>query len=307
MKKQCKYHLLVMDIDNTVFDWVYYYVNCLGAMLDTVGDIIGQDPVKLAGECKQIFTNEGSIEYPFVVQQLPSVQKHYGSDHKKMLREAVDPARVSFLSHSSKYLTPYSETIETMNLIKGAFPELKIAALTDAPRYVAMWKLNKLGLLHHFDSIYGLGDPRIPVSKDRKTVLVDEEILIKHLEGSNFEFEGAIRVLPDEYEKPGVRGLKTVLMDYGLDEDVSMRERVIWVGDNVKKDVGLGNEMGITTAWAKFGTGLPADLMARLKTFSPEVNVHKNVSVSTDVEGYKPKFTLEKFSDLYNVLGEHWN
>jgi len=156
--------------------------------------------------------------------------------------------------------------------------------------------------LSFFDAIYGLGDPRIPVSDDKKRALVSEEILIKHLEGSQFEFAGAVRVLPDEYEKPGQRGLKTILMDYDLDEDKSLWDEVIWVGDNVGKDVGLGNSMGITTAWAKYGTGLPEDLMAKLKTFSPSINVRKNISVSVDLEGYTPKYTLETFADLYDIL-----
>jgi phosphoglycolate phosphatase len=291
-----------MDIDNTVFDWVHYYVNCLGEMLNAVSEITGTDKKILAAECKDIFTKENSIEYPFVVQQMPSVVSYYAGDYRKLIDEAVAKARDSFLDKAQSHLVAYEGVLETMKSIKEAYPELKIAALTDAPRYVAMWKLNKLGLLGFFDSIYGLGDPRIPVSNDRKTVLVSEEILIKHLEGSQFEFSGAVRILPDEYEKPGKRGLKTILMDYDLDENLSDRELVLWVGDNVKKDVGLGNSMGITTVWAKYGTGLPSDLMDELKTFSPEINVSKNVSVSTELEGFTPKYTLEKFSDLFEVL-----
>ena len=57
-------------------------------------------------------------------------------------------------------------------------------------------------------------------------------------------------------------------MDYDLDEDKTLWSKVLWVGDNVSKDVGLGNSMGITTAWAKYGTGLPKELMEKLKTFS---------------------------------------
>lgn len=302
MSKDSKFKLLVLDIDNTVFDWVYYYVNCLGAMLDKVSEITGVSSLQLATECKEVFTKEDTIEYPFVVQQLPSVLKYYSGDIEKMLSEAVDQARDIFLETSQNYLIPYEGVVETLNKIRSDYPNLKIAALTDAPRYVAMWKLNKLGILHDFDAIYGLGDPRIPVSKCRTKAIVSEEILIKHLEGSQFDFAGAVRVLPDEYEKPGKRGLKTVLMDYDLDEDKALWKEVLWVGDNVSKDVGLGNSMGITTAWAKYGTGLPKELMETLKTFSPDINVRKNVSVSTELDGYKPHFELRSFSDLIEIL-----
>ena len=84
----------------------------------------------------------------------------------------------------------------------------------DAPRYVAMWKLNKLGLLAEFDAIYGLPDPKIPIDKATQQVKVQQEILLKHLSRQDFDFPGKIRTLPDEYEKPGTRGLRTVLMDF---------------------------------------------------------------------------------------------
>jgi FMN phosphatase YigB (HAD superfamily) len=302
MAKKSKFKLLVLDIDNTVFDWVYYYVNCLGAMLDKVSETTGIDALKLASECKEVFTKEGTIEYPFVVQQLPSVLDYYKGDTDKMLSEAVNDARDAFLETSQRYLIPYEGVVETLSKIRQDFPELKIAALTDAPRYVAMWKMNKLGVLDDFDAVYGLGDPRIPVSPCRTKAIVSEEILIKHLEGSQFDFSGSVRVLPDEYEKPGKRGLKTVLMDYDLDEDKSLWKQVLWVGDNVSKDVGLGNSMGITTAWAQYGTGLSKELLDKLKTFSPEINVRKNVSISTDLEGYKPHFELKNFCELVDIL-----
>lgn len=297
-----KYKLLVLDIDNTVFDWVEYYVHCMDAMLSAVEKITAVPVLQLAAECKEIFTKEDSIEYPFVVQQLPSVIKFYNGDYSKILDEVVPSARDAFLSTAQKHLVPYEGVLGAMKKMREKHPDLKIAALTDAPRYVAMWKLNKLGLLHFFDSIYGLGDPRIPVSEDKKRALVSEDILIKHLEGSQFKFEGAVRVLPDVYEKPGKRGLKTILMDYDLDEDRSQWDKVLWVGDNVGKDVGLGNSMGITTAWAKYGTGLPDNLLKTLKTFSPDVNVRKNVSISIELDGYKPKYILESFGDLIGIL-----
>lgn len=297
-----KYKLLVMDIDNTFFDWVNYYVPCIEKMVETVSKLTDVDEDTLMSECKAVFTAEGSIEYPFVVQQLPSVGGAFSHDYKRILKEVVEPARDTFLEEAGKKLELYQGVLETVSAIRKSFPDLKVAALTDAPRYVAMWKLNKLGVLDFFDAIYGLVDPRIPVSRDGKHVLVDEEILIKNLVGSQFDFKGTVRILPDEYEKPGKRGFKTVLMDFDLDESTEDRASVLWVGDNVRKDVGLGNLMGVDTAWAKFGTGLSDDIMARLKRFSPDVNVSKNISVSTSTEGYEPTYVLERFSDLLPIL-----
>src|SRR5690606_11939704 len=100
--------------------------------------------------------------------------------------------------------------------------------------------------------------------------------------GSSFGFQGKIRILPDKYEKPGTRGLKTVLMDYEMDEDPEHRNLVLWVGDNLKKDVGLGKRLGLRTAWARYGCNIPDDLKEGLLEFSPPANVHKNAALSVD-------------------------
>ena len=274
-----KINLIVTDIDNTVFDWVTYYVHAFTTMLDTVGSIIKVDPALLAQQSKEVFTLRGSIEYPFLVQELPAVMDHYGSDIDGMLNDVVRPARDTFNRVSEAHLRPYDDVHRTMAEIRRRSPDIKIAALTDAPRYVAMWKLNKLGLLPFFDAVYGLRDPQIPTCTVTNRAKVDPEILLKHLQQHDFGFAGKIRILPDDYEKPGVRGLKTVLMDFDQDEPAELRRHVLWIGDNLRKDIGLGNKLGVRSVWAEYGTKLDAETMRRLASFSPTQNIHKNVSL----------------------------
>jgi phosphoglycolate phosphatase len=302
------YDLIVTDIDNTVFDWVRYYVTAFNALLDTVGRIIGSSRESLAGEAKDVFSRHGSIEYPFLAQELASVNKFYGADIDRMLSEAVFPAREAFMNAAQTVLTPYPDVKVTLAALKSKFPDLPIVALTDAPRYVAMWKLNKLGLLEYFDAVYGLADPRVPTCEVTRRVKVDPEILLKHLQQSNFGFRGRIRILPDEYEKPGVRGLKTVLMDYDLDEPVQQRARVLWVGDNLRKDIGLGNRLGVRSAWAKYGTNIEEHLLKSLALFSPPLNVHKNVYLSSDDPAApKPNVVFQSFAELLAEIESNVN
>lgn len=298
-----KTKLFITDIDNTLFDWVTYYVNCFQTLLSTVGDIIGEDPEVLAAQAKEVFSVHGSIEYPFLIQELPAVMDYYKSDIDGMLNEAVQQGRDRFLDLAEDYLSPYEGVIETLHKIRERFPDMPIAALTDAPRYVAMWKLNKLGILEFFDAVYGLPDPRIPTSSEHGRVKVDPEILLKHLQQSNFGFQGKIRNLPDEYEKPGTRGLKTVLMDYGFDEDLSKRAEVVWAGDNLRKDVGLGRTLGLSTAWASYGTIIAPEMLDKLATFSPPQNIHKNAALPMDAPDRPvPDIELKQFSDILGMF-----
>ncbi len=301
--EKSRFELLVTDIDNTVFDWVTYYVHAFSSMLHDVSRSTGIQWDVLASESKVVFEQHGSIEYPFLIQELPSVIDFYGADIDRMLAESVRPARDVFLKAAEHHLKPYGDVVRALQLIRKDFPNLPIVALTDAPRYVAMWKLNKLGLLGHFDAVYGLPDPKIPICNVNRRIKVDPDILLKHLQQNRFGFAGKIRILPDDYEKPGVRGLKTVLMDYELDETVESRAKVLWVGDNLRKDVGLGRKLGVVTAWAEYGTMISSDILNGLLTFSPTQNVHKNVSlVANDPTTPKPHHTLSCFSEVAKLL-----
>ena len=295
--------LIVTDIDNTVFDWVTYYVRSFSAMLRDVASVTGIPYGQLANESQEVFTRHGSIEYPFLVQELPSVDKHYVNDIDRMLVECADRGRKVFLQTAQAHLVPNQGVQDTLEDIRRRFPDVPLVALTDAPRYVAMWKLNKLGLLPYFSAVYGLADPRIPTCERNGRVKVDPEILLKHLQQSSFGFKGRIRILPDEYEKPGTRGLKTVLMDYNLDEDPAHRRSVLWIGDNLRKDVGLGERLGVCTAWAKYGVLSSQELYESLHEFSPVANVHKNASFADgDSNAPQPTHILEKFADLLKFL-----
>ena len=302
--KRSPYKLIVTDIDNTVFDWVQYYVTAFNALLDTVATRIGSSRERLASEARDVFSEHGSIEYPFLAQELASVTKFYGGDIDRMLVEAVGPGREAFMMAAQSVLKPYNDVPHTLAAIKKRFPKLPIVALTDAPRYVAMWKLNKLGLLEHFDAVYGLPDPRVPTCEINRRVKVDPEILLKHLQQSNFGFKGKIRILPDDYEKPGVRGLKTVLMDYDLDEPQESRRDVLWIGDNLRKDVGLGNRLNVRSAWAEYGTRVSESNLASLSLFSPPQNIQKNVYIKADdPSAPRPDVVFQSFADLLSEVG----
>ena len=298
-----EYKLFVTDIDNTLFDWVRYYVVSFGALLRKVESILQLPYNRLADESKHVFELHGSIEYPFLIQELPSVIAHYGEDIERMLGEVVAPGRDAFLHAANHVLKPYDGVLSTLQEIKKRHPDLAIIALTDAPRYVAMWKLKKLGLLDGFDAIYGLPDPKIPLSATSGRVKVDPEILQKHLQQNDFGFRGKIRNLPDEYEKPGTRGLKTVLMDYDLDDQPQHRRSVLWLGDNCRKDVSLGQRLGVKTAWASYGAPDPGDL-EKLAEFSPAINIHKNAALplAAGETRPKPELSFRRFSDVLSVL-----
>ena len=89
-------------------------------------------------------------------------------------------------------------------------------------------------------------------------------------------------------------------MDFEMEDKL---DRVLWVGDNLRKDVGLGTRLGIHSAWAEYGTRIDESIKDRLLAFSPDTNVHKNVALDPrSPESPLPDSTLHQFSDLQNAI-----
>ncbi len=290
--------LIVLDVDNTLFDWVNYYTPAMEGLLARVSEVTGIDVAQLTAEAKTVFSDLGSIEHPFLIQRLPSVLKHYDQDEQKILSEVVAPGRDAFLETASKYLSAYPTVIEGLEALKNKIGA-PVVALTDAPRYVAMWKMNKLNMLSYFDSVYGLADPTPPKTKCGNKLLVDTEIAKKHLTGYSFGFKGHFRVLPNHFEKPNPEGFKMILDQYKVKDP----KNVVWVGDNLKKDMLLGNKLGVQSFWAKYGVLEDAGLYARLAKFSPEENIAKHSSTDTVYSKADLKYkTLNRFVELMDYL-----
>lgn len=292
--------LLILDIDNTIFSWAEYYIKPFRAKLEFVAGIINMEYKDLALEAQKVFIKHQSIEYPFTIQMLPSVQQYYNFDVESMLTNCVIPANQKFKDEAYPYLKPYDTVSETFKLLRDQYSDLKIVALTDAPHYPAMWKLNKLGLLHYFDAIYGLEDPTLPIV--RGVPAVTKEVLLKHLENQQFGFLGKVRALPNDYEKPGVKGMKTILIDYELDE-IEDKSQIVFVGDNLYKDIELSKRMGITSVWCKYGIEFDPALFDIMDDFAPKAFVHRNIMVKND-ETPKPIHTIERFEELVEIIEE---
>ena len=91
-----------------------------------------------------------------------------------------------------------------------------------------------------------------------------------------------------------------MLMDFDMED---AKDQVLWVGDNLRKDVGLGKQLGVKTVWAKYGTNIDDEIRERLLAFSPDTNVARNVSLDPMSEDSPvPDFVLPTCSHLSDVL-----
>jgi len=241
--------LVILDVDFTLFNWLPYWYHAHSSMLRLVSVITGIQKEVLWDEARDVFRKHGTAEYPFLVQSLPSVIKHYAEvPFEDFLAQCLNPAVECYKENARDHFRCFEGVVETIKEIHAR--RLPIAILTDAPRYVALWRLKKMGILNYLDSVWGLEDPFMPICQKTGKVLVHPDTLQKHHRRDFCGFQGHTETLSESYEKPDPRGLKRILMHYDiLDEPMS----ALWVGDNLTKDILVGERVGVFTVWAKYG------------------------------------------------------
>ena len=285
MKRRSVPHLLVLDIDNTLFDWLPYYSESNTALLATLAEMIDVPYPLLLEEFKHL-SAQHSKETSFVLQELPSL-----ADRAAQVdcEEVYQRCSEVFLQKATAALTPYPGTVVTLATTKRYRPHVKIVALTDSPASEAVWKIAQLDLAPYFDGVYGLD----------KSPLVPSSAVLAEIITACQQYRGTIKYMPSACEKPSTRGLEMIMRDFGL--NASEKDKVIYVGDNLKKDIALGKKAGVLTCWSEFG--VPADNYSLSKTLalSPAIKIRQNVPDRADLR-LCPDVTLSKFSDILNHL-----
>jgi phosphoglycolate phosphatase-like HAD superfamily hydrolase len=131
--------LVLVDLDNTLYDWVAFFVPSLLAMVDTVREATEADRDQLLREFKTVYSRHGSVEYSFCVQALPSVAALSLYRRKALVRRC----RAAFLASRQSHLIAYPGVPETLRALSDA--GIILVATTNAPMHQAMRRLETLG------------------------------------------------------------------------------------------------------------------------------------------------------------------
>jgi phosphoglycolate phosphatase len=262
-----KLRAVVTDLDNTLYPWVDYIVPSLEAMVASLVATTGLPRIRIVQSLKAVYTRYESNEYPFAIQESDLFQP-YERDPDSFLELVVEPARRAFRDARERYLHPYPGVPATLEEIRRR--GLALVALSDAPRNAAELRLKWLRLDGHFDALYTLPGYPLPAH-------VDPRIRQKEAAG-HYRARTRVIELPRDAEKPNPAGLRRVLRDLGL-----RGEEVIYVGDNVVKDMPVAKACGALGVWAEYGTYVSAEYRERLAVISAKSVTRRHVS--DDVSG----------------------
>jgi phosphoglycolate phosphatase len=278
-----RFRALVTDLDNTLYPWVDYIVPSLEAMVDSLVRTTGLPRVRIVQSLKEVYSRYESNEYPFAIQE-SEIFKPYEADFDSFNALVLEPARQAFKGARERFLRPYPGVRETLEAVRRR--GLAVVGLTDAPRNAAELRLKWLRLDGAFDALYTLPGYALPEN-------VDPEIKRRQAAG-HYRIRARVVELPHDAEKPSPAGLARVLGDLGL-----RGREVLYVGDNVKKDMPVAEACGAVGAWAEYGTYVAAEYRARLAVISARAVTRKHVA--DEGPGRWP-LALSSFTQVLEVL-----
>jgi FMN phosphatase YigB (HAD superfamily) len=235
--------VLLVDIDNTLYDWPRFYAPSLRAMIHALSRELSISEEQLYDECKAIFAQHGSLEYAFVIQELDSVRRLPVEEIQRLIKVG----RGAFNRVSRKQLQPYDGVRDTLRWLRQQ--KVRVIAITNSPLWRAqdrLWQLRLDGLLDGIVAWEGFEAP-----EDDSTA----GFVRSGHENQRSRIPANARwSLPEDACKPCEKHYLVAL------EHLQCQPEDAWaIGDSLAKDLEPAHKVGIHTIWARYGSGFDPD------------------------------------------------
>ncbi|MDB5584496.1 MAG: Haloacid dehalogenase protein hydrolase [Bradyrhizobium sp.] len=228
-----KKRVLITDVDNTLLDWQDLWYQTFSAMIDKVIEISGVDAERLYAECSVIHQAYGTSEYSRLLEALPCLQELYGDNVLSVMAPAIDAFREARRNALQLYPSVEATLLELKN--RG----VTIAAFTESQAFYTNYRFRKLGLDGLIQFLYSPEDHAMPADTSS----------MRRYEPDTYIFKNTVHhFTPPGEVKPNPKLLLDIISDLGAEVD-----EVVYVGDNILKDVFMAQEAGVTDVHAAYG------------------------------------------------------
>jgi FMN phosphatase YigB (HAD superfamily) len=238
---------------------------------------------------KKVFSKRCTNEYAFVLQEADIFEEMRRRDFAWFQANVVNHARYAFTKARRENLRSFPGVHRALHELCSH--GIRVIALSDAPAFPAEQRLRHLGVDKYLNALYALKSYPLPRASE-----LDEGIINRMRTGYYRSRIGRVVELPLKFEKPSTQGVQRIL------EDECLRaERVVLIGDSLKKDVRIARKLGIADVWARYGVQFPKGLMERLAYYSaPEIQ-RRNVAQPGEVP-YTPSYTVDRFDQILDII-----
>jgi len=246
--------VLITDVDNTLLDWQDLWYQTFSAMISKVIEISGVEPDTLFAQCSVLHQKYGTSEYSHLLEELPCLRELYGDDTLTVMAPAID----AFRGVRRRVLQLYPTVEETLKALKDA--GVVIAAYTESKAFYTNYRFRKLGLDGLIGYLYSPEDHSVP----------DDTPGTRYYEPESYSFKNTIHHLTPEGEvKPNPELMLDIISDLGASTD-----EVVYVGDNILKDVFMARQAGVTDVHALYGVSQHKpeyELLRKVTHWTPEM------------------------------------
>jgi len=269
--------LLICDLDNTLYDWVGFFVPSFYALVDEVVNLTGCDKEELLDDFKRVHQRHSDSEFPFAALETQIVQSCFPNKSRAEVAKSLDSAFHAFNSKRKATLKLYPDVRETLDRLSKA--GVSIVAHTESNLYAALGRLTRLEIIDYFKQIYCRERSQF-THPNPKSADAWEKMIRSY----------KIKELSHHQRKPNVE----VLLEICQDEKCTPAEAA-YVGDSLVRDIFMAHEAGVFAIWAKYGVSHRSqdyEKLVRVTHWTSD-DVTRERVLGERIKGLRPDMILE--------------
>jgi FMN phosphatase YigB (HAD superfamily) len=278
--------LLVCDLDNTLYDWVSYFVPSFYAMVDVVVRITECDREHLLDDFRRVHQKYGDSEQPFALLETDTIKASYRGVPVNSVLASLDPAFHAFNAARKKNLRLHPDVRETLDSLTRA--QIEVVAHTESKLFSVIDRLNRLDLFRFFSRVYCRER-----SMSSHPTLSEAEWLERFPMGKIVE-------LSHHQAKPNPSILLEICSNEGF-----TAEQSAYVGDSVARDILMAKRAGVFSIWAAYGARhdpVMYDHLVRISHWTSE-EIAKERRLKEEAKHIKPDYIASRsFAEILSAL-----
>lgn len=262
--------LLVLDMDNTLYDWRAHFCHVFEPLVAALADLIGENATVVKHHFRTLHRDEGHMEWASAIRRLPSVACWVQDKPERNV--AINQLMGRFVEFGRTTLRPYPGVEEALSEVGRM--GWAVAVFTESPAIAAAARLRAMNLSDKVDAVYGAqgsGSETVP-----STMPVVE--------------------LP-AFVKPAPESLCGIVNRHG-----SNLASTFYVGDSLTRDMPMARAAGVIGIWARYGSLVDE----RHREIIAEVSCWAGGKVNrelgpADMQGVHPDIVIDNFAELLTV------
>lgn len=230
--------LMIVDIDNTLFDWFAFWYSSFSAMVDAVLARANIDREILLQEIRAVHQKHGTTEYSWILQELPSISVL--PDERQ--REIINAGRIAY--RDARQRTSYLYASVDVTLLEIKRKGAHIVGFTESQSFYTIQRLLGFGLDGVLDALYCREEHSRPPNVDLETVRSrpHESYVLR---------KTRLVELATHNRKPDPEILLRIARDFHAPLD-----NVLYVGDSKMKDIYMAQQARVHDAHAEYGQAM---------------------------------------------------